>query len=54
MAEPDYNKPHDRANSKTPGMVPVAIGTKATVTAIACNISGLTPSQRAARDAADG
>jgi hypothetical protein len=50
VAQPDYSSPQARAASKSPGAVPIPIGTMANISAVACNISGLTPSQRAARD----
>ncbi len=50
MADIDLSSPKQRADSKSPGAVPVAIGTKAAVSGAAANISNLTPAQRAARD----
>ncbi len=51
MSEPDLNNAQHRSDSKTAYLSP-AIGTMATVTGVACNVSGITPAQRAARDAA--
>jgi hypothetical protein len=52
MTDLDLSNAQVRTDSKTPGMVPIEIGTMANVIGIACNIRGLTPAQRAARDAA--
>ncbi len=50
MADIDLTSAKQRADSKSPGAVPVAIGTKAAVTGAACNISNLTAAQLAARE----
>ncbi|HEU0318602.1 MAG TPA: hypothetical protein VFR49_14800 [Solirubrobacteraceae bacterium] len=50
MADIDLSSAKQRADSKSPGSIPVPIGTKAAVTGAACNISNLTPAERAARE----
>ncbi len=51
MPNADLNQPQIRVDSKTDSLNP-DVGKMATVSGVACNISGITPSERAARDTA--
>lgn len=54
MSNPDVNQAQARIDSKNTDYLtptPDVVGNMANVTGVACNISGITPAERAARDA---